>query len=263
MRLLDFLKKKTTESAEWPETEITALTKAAPCGYGAKTDQMTGSLQLLAYIDTASDNLYSGAAAVHWKYDGRKEKVNKFSIKGLEIYRFRVLKESESQLHMIEVTDRGCSDPRLEAVRKEFSTPVTLELPGGDRLTLNRNLGCFCGYMNFAGGTVDINLITDGKDSITANDAMKGLCSILPYAGKWDRKIRAFAAEKLLSEANELSDTPVSEVDIAEQLECMSISIYEEKYFEASFLADGIFSGQWVTVSGTAPWDFKEAVLEG
>lgn len=140
-------------------------------------------------------------------------------------------------------------DPELKAILEERKKPVTLEVEGLGRFTLNRGMGWFERTVDWLGSEVSL---TFDQAEETQADAQATARVLMEEQAAWDERVRAFAADSLLDKANGLMDEeePLTREDFLAQLALESILAGPGGAFAFWFGGDDLFLAHPVHVTG-------------
>lgn len=128
-------------------------------------------------------------------------------------------------------------DPDLKAILDEQKKPITLDVEGLGTFTLSRAMGWFQAVVDWMGAEVSMTFDQTEDTLDSAQDTARTLASDQKI---WDERVRAFAAEQLLDQANELLKETSDEDDDAE---CFTAATLQAQWALDSILAgpDGAF----------------------
>lgn len=259
------------EYFEKNQREIIALTMtgrtAARIG---KAEYWTARVPLLAYIDCATGELITEKSSLTWD-ELSDEKL--YDLEAEKCYRLTVRKALEktpggTRLFVDAMNGETAADARLEAVLAEYRKPVTLTLPDGNELTLEKSLSVFGGSVEWLGDEVDLSFSVDEPDGTTADTAIKTYVVLSAKREDFTARAKHFAAESLCDLATDWadsSDTPheVTEDEFISRIELCGISIDEDGKYTLWFSDGDMFWGHSVTVYGSLEEGFTNAEMEG
>ncbi len=166
--------------------------------------------------------------------------------------------------HIVKIIKRNVAEPRLEAIREKYLTPITIEDRAGT-FCLNRKYEWFEGPIDWLGTPMEIILDKD-SDSDTAEKALRTLHLFLDDAEKWDKVLRDYAARQLTELANDWrqeDDPEITEEEFSKRIGAPKFHIDDKGDFEAEYEDDDMFYGHWVVVYGDRDGTLKEAKIEG
>ena len=174
--------------------------------------------------------------------------------------RVRPAKEG-SLFQMVSMPEPGF-DPELKAILNEQVKPVTFEDEVLGEFTFNREMGWFAANVDWLGGQ-PLLTVDSGEDR---EQALACARSLVDQQQSWDGRVRAFAADALLEQANEGLEEDAQTItreDFLERMELSSVQVYADGTFEFWFEDDERFWGRSVHVSGTVNDGPKPARMEG
>lgn len=235
------------------DTDILAVTAPAGLGYEQAGDSgmWKVTIGLTAWLDEYTHELTQG--------DGRLEAMVDDTL--LEYLLDRVPRnfiiavtvrpdDSGERFLMLDLPKPGF-DPELKALLEVQKTPVKLEVDGLGTFTLNRSLGWFETSVDWMGAEVSLTFdqAEEGRESAQATAR-----ALLDAQEDWDARLRGFAAEKLLQQANGLleeDEEPLDREAFLEQLELDSILAAPDGHFEFWFGGYDLFLTHPIHVTGT------------
>ena len=257
------------------EEEITVLLKDFSKGGMVKGDFLFPIIWFIAYIDNKSGEVVQEKGTLCWVIPhSSKNYIHKF--KDYDICRVLVRKSrpdvmnlagkpyNHHRYHIVRIIKRNVAEPRLEAIRKKYLTPVSIEDRAGT-FCLNRKYEWFEGPIDWLGTPLEITLDKD-SDSDAAEKALSTLHLFLDDAEKWDKILRDYAARQLTALANDWQqeDTPeITEEEFSKRIGAPTFHIDNEGGFEATYEDDDMFYGHWVVVYGDKDGTLKDATIEG
>lgn len=157
-----------------------------------------------------------------------------------------------------EIMEPSAECAELQAVWDEYSSPETLEDEILGMLTLNKEFDILEGYFTWKGVEVSLMIEVDGEDRESWETVCDAARRMLLEMEKWDSDMRAFAAEKLTSLANEWQDNDednevahITEESFAERIALTELTFSFEDFFTAQYHDDNMFWGHAVEVDGT------------
>ncbi len=247
------------------------------------------NVTVLAMIDVATNEFIEEKRKLTWLMSEEEcrteEKI--FSVKGEKIYRLKVrenyaytteffgqkneVKQGNS-LWVQEVLERDCFEERLQAVLEAYQKEVVLQAVNCEKLLLDKSLNLFCGEGSFNGCDCSVNFDADGEREQTANDAMKTWAELSKDSAKWDKEARAYAAKKLVDNANDwLADSveegqefeEITQADFAKRMQLSEVCVSTDGNFEIYYDDDDMFWGHVIIVSGNIDDGFDDAYIAG
>ena len=246
------------------EVDILAVTGAGSFG-GEKRDGdelYTVCMGLTAWMEEDSPEIHKGNFLLLTKADEmlmgylRQRLPRDFIIK----CKVRLHGDGE-KLMLLNLPEPGF-DPDLKAILTQQKKPVTVEVEELGTFVLNRSLGVLQREVDWQGSPVQLCMDPEGDHAACAKAAL----SILADIPGWDEKARAFAADKVLEQANAQRDDggeDVSREEFVEGLEAESLDVAADGTFQLWFNDGGLFAGRFVRVSGSVSAGVTDAVMEG
>lgn len=142
-------------------------------------------------------------------------------------------------------------DPDLKAILDEQKKPVTLEVDGVGTFTLSRAMGWFQATVEWLEADVSVTFDQTEQTMDAAQETVRGLIS---DPNGWDMRVRAFAAEQLLTRVNALleedGETLVTADELQTKWELETIWTGAEGSFEFCLRDDDLFLVHPVRVRG-------------
>ena len=161
-------------------------------------------------------------------------------------------------------------DPELKAILDEQKTEVSVWAEGLGTFVLNRSVNWFQTDVNWL--EQSIQLTYDQADEEEMKAARQTALSLMADQAGWDEKVRAFAADHLLSQANDRVRDEAQDGEEPEEItreyfmqriELESIQIYGDGRFEFWFNGGDLFWGRAVHVTGSLSEGPTDAQMEG
>lgn len=161
-------------------------------------------------------------------------------------------------------------DPELKAVLEEQKQEVTTWVPDLGTFVLNRSVNWFQADVDWLGQSIQLTYDRGPEEEMKA--AQDTALALAAGQAGWDGKVRAFAAGRLLSQANdwakegaEEGEEPeaVTREDFLEQMELESVQVYGDGRFEFWFNDGGLFWGRAIHVTGSLTEGPTGAQMEG
>ena len=153
-------------------------------------------------------------------------------------------------------------DPELKAILDEQVKPVTLD--GGElgTFTLNPSVNQFQAEVKW----LEQPLLLAFDRGQEEQGALDAAAALLADAGKWDERVRAFAAQRVLESVNALSQEdeqaqPLTAEELAEQLELELVQV-EGADGVTLWLGGDLLYGHGIRVDATLSAGPVDAVLE-
>lgn len=243
------------------ELPILAVTGANGFGGGASEDGglWTASIGLTAWMEEDSPDVRRGDFVLSAVGDEQLLEILRGRAPRDFIIKFRGrVSEDGRRLLLLDLPEPGF-DPDLKAILEEQKKPVTFEEEGLGTFTLNRQVNWFETNVDWLG--TEISLVFDREED--RDGCLRNAKALLASAADWDRRMRAYAADGLLSSAGDWAeDGEITREEFMERMEPESVEIRADGSFEFWF-ADGETPGRSIRVSGTLAGGPGEAQIEG
>lgn len=161
-------------------------------------------------------------------------------------------------------------DPELKAILDEQKTEVSVWAEGLGTFVLNRSVNWFQTDVDWL--EQSIQLTYDQADEEEMKAARQTALSLMADQAGWDEKVRAFAADHLLSQANDRVRDEAQDGEEPEEItreyfmqriELESIQVYGDGRFEFWFNGGDLFWGRAVHVTGSLAGGPTDAQMEG
>ena len=160
-------------------------------------------------------------------------------------------------------------DPELKAILDEQKKPVTFWESGLGTFALNRSVGWFEAEADWLGQPVRLEFDQDENRA----DCLLSFHTLMDRQAEWDQRVRALAADKLLSLANDWeADAAGNEEREAEEItrenfmsrmELDAVQAYEDGSFDFWFNDGDLFWGHAIHVTGSLEGGPEDAQMEG
>lgn len=265
-------REQNTESAQFKafsaqflpeELNILAVTGANGFGGGKSGNETlwTASIGLTAWMEEDSPDIHRGEFVLSTIGDDqlleilRRQTPRDFIIK----FRGRV-SENGRRLLLLDLPEPGF-DPDLKAILEEQKKPVTFWEEGLGTFALNRQVNWFETELDWLG--TRISLVFDRDESRA--DCVMNAKALLAGAAEWDRRVRAYAADELLSSANDWAEgeEEITREQFMERMELESVEVREDGAFEFWFADGDMFYGHSIHVTGDLEKGPDWAQMEG
>lgn len=239
-------------------------------------------LRSFALIDTSSDKLYSKECTLTWLITKEQcySERDIFELGFEKIHRIKARESIENGLRRLlvcDVIERNCTEERLEAVFREYNTPVEISASGCKKLLLNKITCTFEGKCTV--GKYKFELCLDVEcDDENYSQTLKLWEEIYNSLPCREKEAREFAAKKLITTANDwnngLSGTVISQIkdklkqnsvlteeQFAKKIKLICVNISADGCFSFIYNDKGIFSGHEISVDGNINEGFTDAEI--
>lgn len=161
-------------------------------------------------------------------------------------------------------------DLELKAVLDEQTREVSLWVDGLGAFALNRSVNWFQADVDWLGQSIQLTYDNATEEEMKA--AQENALALMADQAGWDGKVRAFAAQKLLSLANDWAQDggeeggepeEITQEQFMERLELESIQVSANGDLEFWFNDGDLFWGHSVHVTGSLSQGPLDAQMEG
>ena len=255
-------------AAQFRPEELSVLAVTGANGFsGGKTgaeELWQATIGLTAWMEEDSPDVHRGEFQLTTLADDqlldflRQRAYPDFIIK----FRARV-SEDGRRLLLLNLPESGF-DPDLKAVLDEQKKPVTFWEEGLGTFTLNRQVNWFETEADWLGTPVQLTFDRDDSRTDCADSAK----ALLAGASDWDARVRAFAADELLSLANDWAEDgeespEVTREQFMQRMELESVQIGGDGSLEFWFSDGDMFYGHSIHVTGSLKDGPDRAQMEG
>lgn len=258
-------------AAQYLPGELTLLAVTGANGFGGgkvgKEKLWRASIGLTAWMEEDSPDIHRGEFVLSTIADDRLLGVLQRRAPQDFIIKFKGrVSEDGKRLLLLDLPEPGF-DPDLKAILEEQKKPVTFWEEGLGTFTLNRQVDWFETELDWLG--TEISLTIDMEED--REEALQNAKTLLASAADWDKRVRAYAADELVSLANDWSqdmdedgETPtITREQFMERMELESIEIGGDGSFTFWFGDGDLFYGHSIRVSGDLEHGPDEASMEG
>lgn len=256
-------------AADFPgeETDILAVTSPSVAFHDpiGETGLYKYSLSLTAWMDEYTHELQQGEATLEAVVDMKLLAYLLSHVPRNFIITATVRPSEDGMRFMMTDLPQPGFDPDLKVIMDKQKEPVTLEVNGLGTFTLSRTQGWFECSVDWL--DEEISLTFDQEED-TREGAQDTARALMGAQEDWDRRVRAFAADTLLEQANALLEEdedaePLTHEDFQEQLILDSVYTTVDGAFEFRFSGDDLFLAHPVHVTGTVADGPTVAVMDG
>ena len=158
-------------------------------------------------------------------------------------------------------------DPEMKAILEEQKKPVSIWVPELGTFTLNRLVNWFEAEVEWLGQPVRLDI--DREEDWDA--CVEQVRALMADQKGWDEKVRAFAAQELLDQANDWAQDAaegeepeeITREQFMERLELDAVQISADGRFEFWFNDGDLFWGHAIHVTGSLDQGPEMAQMEG
>ena len=250
-------------AAGFQPRELTILAVTGPgvfsAGENGEDSLWTASMELTAWMEEDSPDIHRGSFALIALGDDRLLDVLRYRARPDFIIKFRGrVSEDGQRLLLLNLPERGF-DPDLRVILSEQKRPDSFEEKGVGTFVLNRQVNWFETEAEWL--DKKISLVFDQEED--REECLLNAQMLLGSARGWDRWIRALAADKLLAQANQLSeDGEITREEFMERMEPDTIELRAEGPFEFWFGDDDMLHGRSIHISGDLRHGVRSVVVE-
>ena len=155
------------------------------------------------------------------------------------------------------------SDAELSGIAEQLQKPVTFEDPLLGPFKLNRQVDWFTGRAVWAGKSISLSL----AGSADTKKSLETAHTLWNNQSEWNRRIRAYAAEKLLPLKNDawLNEDEIELVadDFEKRMSLESIIVNADGSFDFWHNDGGLFGGHSIQISGSLSEGPQHADIPG
>lgn len=188
-------------------------------------------------------------------------------VRGDSVFQIMVRPSEDGKQFLMTELPQPEIDPEMKAILEEQKKPVSIWVPELGTFTLNRLVNWFEAEVEWLGQTarLDIDREEDWDACVEQGKAL--------MAGQkgWDEKVRAFAAQELLDQANDWAQDAaegeepeeITREQFMERLELDAVQISADGRFEFWFNDGDLFWGHAIHVTGSLDQGPEMAQMEG
>lgn len=251
-------------SAQFLPEELSILAVTGANGFGGgksgKEELWTASIGLTAWMEEDSPDIHQGEFVLSTVGDDQLLEILRHRAPRDFILKFRGrVSEDGKRLLLLDLPEPGF-DPDLKAILEEQKKPVTFWEEGLGTFTLNRQVNWFETNVDWLG--TEISLVFDREEDRAA--CIQNAKVLLAAANHWDKRVREYAADELVSLANDWAeDEEVTREQFMERMEPESIEVRADGAFEFWFADGEMFYGHSIHVTGNLTDGPDWAQMEG
>ena len=188
-------------------------------------------------------------------------------VRGDSVFQIMVRPSEDGKQFLMTELPQPEIDPEMKAILEEQKKPVSIWVPELGTFTLNRLVNWFEAEVEWLGQPARLDIVRE-EDWDACVEQAKAL-----MAGQkgWDEKVRAFAAQELLDQANDWArdaaegEEPeeITREQFMERLELDAVQISAGGRFEFWFNDGDLFWGHAIHVTGSLDQGPEMAQMEG
>lgn len=262
------------------ETELLFLTVETVNGAAVIDDGvLSPSIEFVASVNLNTGEFSKKKGRLEWLISDEKERngweynFNKFNIyhircrKNIPIELGQYQSKTLNNCYMVtELIDDGLTDSKLEKLKEKYLKPVYIEDPEIGKLTLNMELSCFEGNIDWLEYSCSVLIETDRDGGKTAKKSFAHLKTLHSDIAAWDDKFRKFASAKLIETINEWSvnNEEITEEKFADIIYISELSISPRGEITAYYIEDkDLFGGHAIEILADIKGKLEYADLVG
>ena len=257
-------------AAQFAPEELTILAVTGANGFGGgragKEKLWRASIGLTAWMEEDSPDIHRGEFVLSTIADDQLLEHLQRRVPRDFIIKFKGRVSEDGKGLLLLDLPEPAFDPDLKAILEEQKKPVTFWEEGLGTFTLNRQVDWFETELDWLGA--EISLVFDQDENRA--DCVMNAKALLADAAGWDRRVREYAADELLSTANDwagqMEDEEPQEVtreQFVERMELESIEVRADGSFQFWFGDGDLFYGHSIWVSGDLENGPNDAAMEG
>ena len=158
-------------------------------------------------------------------------------------------------------------DPEMKAILEEQKKPVSIWVPELGTFTLNRLVNWFEAEVEWLGQPARLDIDREEDWDACVEQAK----ALMADQKSWDEKVRSFAADQLLEQANDWAQDAaegeepeeITREQFMERLELDAVQISADGRFEFWFNDGDLFWGHAIHVTGSLDQGPEMAQMEG
>ncbi|MGN0395813.1 MAG: DUF2262 domain-containing protein [Coprococcus sp.] len=267
---------------EKEEMELTVLMKSGCNGACVSGEWLIPSVNFVASIDQAN-NLSKKEGRLEWIIPKQTDRegfgydfvqygiyhilVRKCIPKELNQYQSEVM---NNRYRLIKILAKDVQNDRLLELKEYLQRPVTIETEFGN-FVLEREYDIFSSVIDWCGNEVNVTLEQDDDREETANSALDSFLAIAKNMREFDKRNREYAADKMLSSANDWlaeDDSPDKPDEITremfiERMELSEMCVNSDGSITWYYLDGDMFWGHAIVIDMEEDGTYSDAYIAG
>ena len=254
------------------EFSILAVTGAG--GFGGSRPQENGPwlavLELTAWKEEDSDQpAYREKTQLVALADDKLMEYLRRRVRGDSVFQIMVRPSEDGKQFLMTELPQPEIDPEMKAILEEQKKPVSIWVPELGTFTLNRLVNWFEAEVEWLGQPARLDI--DREEDWDA--CVERAKALMADQKGWDEKVRSFAAQELLEQANDWAQDAAGNEDgepeeitreqFMERLELDAVQISADGRFEFWFNDGDLFWGHAIHVTGSLDKGPEMAQMEG
>ena len=252
------------------EFSILAVTGAG--GFGGSRPQENGPwlavLELTAWKEEDSDQpAYREKTQLVALADDKLMEYLRRRVRGDSVFQIMVRPSEDGKQFLMTELPQPEIDPEMKAILEEQKKPVSIWVPELGTFTLNRLVNWFEAEVEWLGQPARLDIDREEDWDACVEQAK----ALMADQKGWDEKVRAFAAQELLDQANDWAQDAaegeepeeITREQFMERLELDAVQISADGRFEFWFNDGDLFWGHAIHVTGSLDQGPEMAQMEG
>ena len=254
------------------EFSILAVTGAG--GFGGSRPQENGPwlavLELTAWKEEDSEEpAHREKAQLVAVADDRLMDYLRRRVRGDSVFQIMVRPSEDGKQFLMTELPQPEIDPEMKAILEEQKKPVSIWVPELGTFTLNRLVNWFEAEVEWLGQPTRLDIDREEDWDACVEQAK----ALMADQKGWDEKVRSFAADQLLEQANDWAQDAAGNEDgepeeitreqFMERLELDAVQISADGRFEFWFNDGEMFWGHSIHVTGSLDQGPESAQMEG
>lgn len=257
-------------AAQFGPEELTILAVTGASGFSggraAKEKLWQASAGLTAWMEEGVSEIHQGEFVLTALADNKLLEYLRRRVRPDDIIRFRARVSEDGKRLLLVNLPESAFEENLSDILEEQKKPVSFEAEGLGVFTLDRQVNWFETEVDWLG--TQISLVFDKEEN--RDDALQTARALLASAGDWDLRVRKYAADDLLSSANDWAEQmedeepqEITKEQFMERMELESIEVRADGGFHFWFADGDMFYGHSIHISGDLEHGPDEANMEG
>ena len=252
------------------EFSILAVTGAG--GFGGSRPQENGPwlavLELTAWKEEDSEEpAHREKAQLVAVADDKLMEYLRRRVRGDSVFQIMVRPSEDGKQFLMTELPQPEIDPEMKAILEEQKKPVSIWVPELGTFTLNRLVNWFEAEVEWLGQPARLDIDREEEWDACVEQAK----ALMADQKGWDEKVRSFAADQLLDQANDWArdaaegEEPeeITREQFMERLELDAVQISADGRFEFWFNDGEMFWGHSIHVAGSLDQGPESAQMEG
>ena len=254
------------------EFSILAVTGAG--GFGGSRPQENGPwlavLELTAWKEEDSDQpAHREKTQLVALADDKLMEYLRRRVRGDSVFQIMVRPSEDGKQFLMTELPQPEIDPEMKAILEEQKKPVSIWVPELGTFTLNRLVNWFEAEVEWLGQPARLDIDREEDWDACVEQAK----ALMADQKGWDEKVRSFAADQLLEQANDWAQDAAGNEDgepeeitreqFMERMELESIQLLPQGGFEFWFNDGDLFWGHSIHVTGSLEAGPESAQMEG